>query len=107
MREGSAEKLLDGLSNLGGALRPENRALLRTALLAPSLEAWESTYSMLITPRYTFWQVIKTLDPRCPRMVTFNTDLAVRWGGYFPDSFTVRRAFLWAVEQDTNASSHA
>jgi len=103
----SAEKLLDGLSNLGGPLRPENRALLQEALLRPSLKAWEATYSMLITPRYTLWQVIKMLDPKCPKMVSFSHDLSVRWGGYFPDSFTLRRAFVWAAEQDTNASSHA
>jgi hypothetical protein len=107
VRKRSSERLLDGLSNLGGPLRPANRALLRTALLKPSLEAWEATYSMLLTPRYSFWQVIKSLDPRCPKMVTFDPDLTVRWGGYFPDSFTVRRAFLWAAEQDMNASSHA
>lgn len=103
----SSERLLDGLSDLGGKLRPEKRELLRTVLLSPSLEAWEATYAMLLTPRYTFWQVIKMLDPRCPKMVSFNTDLAVRWGGYYPDSFTVRRAFVWAVEQHMNASSHA
>lgn len=77
------------------------------ALLRPSVQAWDRVYSMLVTPRYTLWQVIKLLDPRCPKMVAFNVDLTVKWGGYFPDSFTLRQAFLWAAGQEMNASSHA
>lgn len=102
-----SEKLLDGLSNLAGPLRPENRERLRTALLNPSVDAWDEVYAILITPRYTVWQVIKLLDPHCPTGVAFDRDPAQKWGGYFPDTFTLRKAFLWAAGQDTNASSHA
>lgn len=106
MRRGS-ETLLDGLSNLAGPLRPDNRERLRTALLSPSVDSWDEIYAMLITPRYTVWQVIKMVDPLCPTMVAFDKDPTRKWGGYFPDPFTLRKAFIWAAGQDTNASSHA
>lgn len=101
----SSESLLDGLRNLGGPLTPENRERIRRALLSPSPETWNEAYSLLVTPRYSLWQMIKMLDPDCPRVVAFG-DPAVRWGGYFPDAFTLRRALIVATGQDTDASSH-
>jgi hypothetical protein len=76
------------------------------ALLRPSPDTWEDVYSLVVDSQHTVWQLIKMLDPGCPAAVTFTAIPADRWGGYFPDSFTLRRALTLAVGNDANASSH-
>ena len=100
------EGLLDGLCTHRGPLTPEDRERLRGALLRPSAETWNDVYSLIVTPRYSLWQMIKMLDPQCPAMVPFYIDPVRKWGGYFPDTFTLRRALIVAARQDTDASSH-
>jgi hypothetical protein len=101
-----SERLLEELGNVNGPLGSGARGRLRRALLSPSVEAWNQTYSIYVTPRYTLWQLIKMIDPQCPAVVPFYSDAVRKWDGYFPDTFTLRRALIVATGQDTNASSH-
>lgn len=102
----SSERLLNGICTHNGPLTPEDRERLHRALLKPSAETWNDVYSLIVTSRHSLWQMVKMLDPHCPAMVPFFPDPVRKWNGYFPDTFTLRRALIVAAGQDTDASSH-
>lgn len=63
------ESLLSRLNGYGGPIAREHRENVRMAVLRPSEERWDLIYGVLISPRYTVWQAVKSVDPKCPKVL--------------------------------------
>lgn len=49
-----------------GDTRNDSRRRIQRFLNHPSVEAWDEIHGILITPRTTVWQAVKSIDPAFP-----------------------------------------